>query len=181
MQTITIWSDLTCPWAYVAALRLHRTRDAVDADDTPTGPIPSVVDHSRSPGPTHPAGRGRQPRRDDDGTLRLSEIADVVEELVGEIYDESDPDLGLVVHESDGSVTLPGRFPVHDLSGLGAVVIGRSNIVGKPMASLLLARNATVTICHSRTKDLPAVVRHLAERGAESVETFGCAEDDDPA
>jgi methylenetetrahydrofolate dehydrogenase (NADP+)/methenyltetrahydrofolate cyclohydrolase len=46
-----------------------------------------------------------------------------------------------------------------DLSGLGAVVIGRSNIVGKPMASLLLARNATVTICHSRTKYLPAVVR----------------------
>ena len=46
-----------------------------------------------------------------------------------------------------------------DLSGLGAVVIGRSNIVGKPMASLLLARNATVTICHSRTRDLPAVVR----------------------
>ena len=46
-----------------------------------------------------------------------------------------------------------------DLSGLGAVVIGRSNIVGKPMASLLLARNATVTICHSRTKDLPGVVR----------------------
>jgi methylenetetrahydrofolate dehydrogenase (NADP+)/methenyltetrahydrofolate cyclohydrolase len=46
-----------------------------------------------------------------------------------------------------------------DLSGLSAVVIGRSNIVGKPMASLLLARNATVTISHSRTKDLPAVVR----------------------
>ena len=46
-----------------------------------------------------------------------------------------------------------------DLSGLGAVVIGRSNIVGKPMASLLLARNATVTITHSRTKDLPGVVR----------------------
>ena len=46
-----------------------------------------------------------------------------------------------------------------DLSGLGAVVIGRSNIVGKPMASLLLARNATVTITHSRTKDLPAEVR----------------------
>jgi methylenetetrahydrofolate dehydrogenase (NADP+)/methenyltetrahydrofolate cyclohydrolase len=46
-----------------------------------------------------------------------------------------------------------------DLSGLNAVVIGRSNIVGKPMASLLLARNATVTITHSRTKDLPGVVR----------------------
>ena len=46
-----------------------------------------------------------------------------------------------------------------DLSGLNAVVIGRSNIVGKPMASLLLQRNATVTITHSRTKDLPSVVR----------------------
>lgn len=46
-----------------------------------------------------------------------------------------------------------------DLSGRNAVVIGRSNIVGKPMASLLLQANATVTITHSRTKDLPAVVR----------------------
>jgi methylenetetrahydrofolate dehydrogenase (NADP+)/methenyltetrahydrofolate cyclohydrolase len=46
-----------------------------------------------------------------------------------------------------------------DLSGLRAVVIGRSNIVGKPMASLLLKANATVTICHSRTSDLPAVAR----------------------
>ena len=45
-----------------------------------------------------------------------------------------------------------------DLSGLEAVVIGRSNIVGKPMAQLLLDANATVTIAHSRTRDLPAVV-----------------------
>ena len=46
-----------------------------------------------------------------------------------------------------------------DLSGLEAVVIGRSNIVGKPMAQLLLDANATVTIAHSRTKDLAAVVK----------------------
>ena len=45
-----------------------------------------------------------------------------------------------------------------DLSGLEAVVIGRSNIVGKPMAQLLLDANATVTIAHSRTRDLKAVV-----------------------
>ncbi len=45
------------------------------------------------------------------------------------------------------------------LSGLDAVVIGRSNIVGKPMAQLLLAESCTVTIAHSRTKDLSAVVR----------------------
>jgi len=45
------------------------------------------------------------------------------------------------------------------LSGLNAVVIGRSNIVGKPMAALLLGESATVTIAHSRTRDLPDVVR----------------------
>ena len=46
-----------------------------------------------------------------------------------------------------------------DLAGLEAVVIGRSNIVGKPMAQLLLKESCTVTIAHSRTKDLPDVVR----------------------
>lgn len=45
------------------------------------------------------------------------------------------------------------------IEGKQAVIIGRSNIVGKPMANLLLARNATVTICHSRTVNLPAVAR----------------------
>jgi methylenetetrahydrofolate dehydrogenase (NADP+)/methenyltetrahydrofolate cyclohydrolase len=45
------------------------------------------------------------------------------------------------------------------LEGKNAVVIGRSAIVGKPMAHLLLNRNATVTICHSRTKDLASIVR----------------------
>jgi methylenetetrahydrofolate dehydrogenase (NADP+)/methenyltetrahydrofolate cyclohydrolase len=45
------------------------------------------------------------------------------------------------------------------LSGMNAVVIGRSNIVGKPMAQLLLGDSCTVTIAHSRTKDLPSVVR----------------------
>jgi methylenetetrahydrofolate dehydrogenase (NADP+)/methenyltetrahydrofolate cyclohydrolase len=43
------------------------------------------------------------------------------------------------------------------LAGKDAVVVGRSNIVGKPMALLLLAQNATVTMCHSKTKDLPKV------------------------
>jgi methylenetetrahydrofolate dehydrogenase (NADP+) / methenyltetrahydrofolate cyclohydrolase len=47
----------------------------------------------------------------------------------------------------------------YDLKGKHAVVIGRSNIVGKPMAMMLLGRDATVTICHSRTKDLAAFTR----------------------
>lgn len=59
-----------------------------------------------------------------------------------------------------GSMILLRHALGDDLSGLNAVVIGRSNIVGKPMANLLLAANATVTIAHSRTTDLPEVVKN---------------------
>jgi methylenetetrahydrofolate dehydrogenase (NADP+)/methenyltetrahydrofolate cyclohydrolase len=47
-----------------------------------------------------------------------------------------------------------------DLQGKKAVVIGRSNIVGKPMAMMLLQEHATVTICHSRTLDIPAITKN---------------------
>lgn len=57
-----------------------------------------------------------------------------------------------------GSVML-AKDTLGKLEGLEAVVIGRSNIVGKPVAQLLLAENCTVTIAHSKTRDLPAVVR----------------------
>ncbi|WP_188721878.1 bifunctional methylenetetrahydrofolate dehydrogenase/methenyltetrahydrofolate cyclohydrolase [Nitratireductor aestuarii] len=58
-----------------------------------------------------------------------------------------------------GSMLLLERVRGKDLSGLSAVVVGRSNIVGKPMANLLLAANATITIAHSRTANLADVVR----------------------
>ncbi|WP_265516523.1 bifunctional methylenetetrahydrofolate dehydrogenase/methenyltetrahydrofolate cyclohydrolase FolD [Nitratireductor luteus] len=58
-----------------------------------------------------------------------------------------------------GAMLMLERVRGRDLSGLNAVVVGRSNIVGKPMANLLLAANATVTIAHSRTADLPALAR----------------------
>lgn len=58
-----------------------------------------------------------------------------------------------------GSMILIERVRGTDLSGLNAVVVGRSNIVGKPMAHLLLAANCTVTIAHSRTRDLAALCR----------------------
>ncbi|MCT4657223.1 MAG: bifunctional methylenetetrahydrofolate dehydrogenase/methenyltetrahydrofolate cyclohydrolase FolD [Cohaesibacter sp.] len=67
-------------------------------------------------------------------------------------------DKALVPCTPAGSLILAKRT-LGDLSGKNAVVIGRSNIVGKPMAALLLAESCTVTIAHSRTKDLPAVVR----------------------
>ena len=57
-----------------------------------------------------------------------------------------------------GIIEMLDRYKV-GIEGKHAVVLGRSNIVGKPVALLLLHRNATVTICHSRTKDLPAVTR----------------------
>ncbi|MHC5305720.1 bifunctional methylenetetrahydrofolate dehydrogenase/methenyltetrahydrofolate cyclohydrolase FolD [Bartonella sp. LJL80] len=58
-----------------------------------------------------------------------------------------------------GAMIMIERQLGNDLSGLDAVVIGRSNIVGKPMAALLLAANATVTIAHSRTRELDDVCR----------------------
>ena len=65
---------------------------------------------------------------------------------------------GLVAGTPTGILTLLDEYDV-PLSGARAVVVGRSNIVGKPVALLLLARNATVTICHSRTTDLAAETR----------------------
>jgi len=65
---------------------------------------------------------------------------------------------GLVPCTPMGCVKL-SRTVHASLAGLDAVVIGRSNIVGKPLAQLLLAENATVTIAHSRTRDLPALCR----------------------
>jgi methylenetetrahydrofolate dehydrogenase (NADP+)/methenyltetrahydrofolate cyclohydrolase len=51
------------------------------------------------------------------------------------------------------------RDALRDLTGAEAVVLGRSNIVGKPMAALLLAENCTVTVAHSRSRDIPAILR----------------------
>ncbi len=57
-----------------------------------------------------------------------------------------------------GVIQILKRYEI-PIAGRNAVVVGRSDIVGKPMAMLLLQENATVTICHSRTRDLPAVCR----------------------
>lgn len=67
---------------------------------------------------------------------------------------------GLVSCTPAGAMVFVRQTHGEDLSGLSAVVIGRSNLFGKPMAALLVAANATVTTAHSRTRDLPAVCRN---------------------
>ena len=67
-------------------------------------------------------------------------------------------DKGLVSCTPAGIIELLKRSNI-EIEGKECVVIGRSNIVGKPMALLLLANNGTVTVCHSRTKDLAAICR----------------------
>ena len=65
---------------------------------------------------------------------------------------------GFVPCTPQGVMRILSHYNV-EISGKHAVVVGRSNIVGKPMAMLLLAENATVTVCHSRTKDLKSYVQ----------------------
>ena len=95
--------------------------------------------------------------------------------VVGFVVDGFAADVGVRGHADDAgrlAAGLPGLVPCTplgcvllaktlqpSLAGLETVVIGRSNIVGKPLAQLLLAENATVTIAHSRTRNLPAVTR----------------------
>ena len=92
--------------------------------------------------------------------------------VINAIDPDKDVDGFHVVNAGRLATGLPGTVPctpagclmllkhyVGDLSGLNAVVVGRSNIVGKPMAQLLLRENCTVTIAHSRTRDLPEVCR----------------------
>ena len=71
-----------------------------------------------------------------------------------------DAETGLVSCTPAGAMILVRQIHGRDLSGLNALVIGRSNLFGKPMAQLLLSANATVTIGHSKSRDLPALARN---------------------
>jgi methylenetetrahydrofolate dehydrogenase (NADP+)/methenyltetrahydrofolate cyclohydrolase len=92
--------------------------------------------------------------------------------VLAAIDPDKDVDGFHVINAGRLAVGLPGLVPctplgclmllkaeLGDLTGLNAVVVGRSNIVGKPMAQLLLGESCTVTIAHSRTRDLPALCR----------------------
>lgn len=113
----------------------------LNADDAVDGilvqlPLPSQIDEQRVIDAVDPA-------KDVDGFHPVN---------AGKLFLGQD---GLVAATPTGILTLLDEYDV-PLVGARAVVVGRSNIVGKPVALLLLARHATVTICHSRTSDLAA-------------------------
>jgi len=109
-----------------------------------------------------------------DGILVQLPLPEHIDEqkVIATISPDKDVDGFHVINAGRLAVGLPGFVPctplgcvmllkdrLGSLSGLDAVVIGRSNIVGKPMAQLLLAESCTVTVAHSRTRDLADVVR----------------------
>ena len=110
-----------------------------------------------------------------DGILVQLPLPDQInaDAVIDAINPEKDVDGFHVTNVGRFSTGLPSNIPCtpygclmllrdhfgNDLSGKNAVVIGRSNIVGKPMAQLLLGESCTVTIAHSRTKDLPGLCR----------------------
>jgi methylenetetrahydrofolate dehydrogenase (NADP+) / methenyltetrahydrofolate cyclohydrolase len=131
------------PSADISQDELLSLVDRLNADEAVTGilvqlPLPEHIDDDR-------VIRSIKPSKDVDGFHPFS---------AGHLLQGSPT---FVAATPAGIMEILREYEV-ELQGARAVVIGRSNIVGKPMALLLLAEHATVTICHSRTQDLPAVV-----------------------
>jgi methylenetetrahydrofolate dehydrogenase (NADP+)/methenyltetrahydrofolate cyclohydrolase len=127
---------------------LARLVETLNADDSVHGilvqlPLPRHLN-------SEPIIQSIRPEKDVDGlhVINAGKVA------------TGDLDGGLVSCTPAGAMVFVRRQHGSDLSGLNAVVIGRSNLFGKPMSALLLAANATVTTAHSRTKDLAGVCRN---------------------
>ena len=122
--------------------------DGLNADETIHGilvqlPLPSHLNSERIIQSIHP-------EKDVDG-LHVVNAGKVA---------TGDLETALVSCTPAGAMVFVRQVHGADLSGLNAVVIGRSNLFGKPMSALLLAANATVTTAHSRTRDLPSICRN---------------------
>jgi methylenetetrahydrofolate dehydrogenase (NADP+)/methenyltetrahydrofolate cyclohydrolase len=130
--------------AATSAAELGAHLDRLNADDRVDGilvqlPLPDHLDEKGFLARVHPA-------KDVDGFNPLN---------VGRLWSDEP---GFAPATPSGIIQLLRRYDV-PLQGARAVVVGRSTIVGKPMAALLLREHATVTVCHSRTRDLAAVCR----------------------
>jgi methylenetetrahydrofolate dehydrogenase (NADP+)/methenyltetrahydrofolate cyclohydrolase len=143
-EQIGLASWLHTPAASVTTEGLLKLVDRLNADDAVDGilvqlPLPSQVDTKRVLEAVDPA-------KDVDGFHPVN---------LGKLVSGRP---GLVACTPAGCMEILRRAEVK-IEGANAVVLGRSDIVGKPMALLLMHANATVTICHSKTRDLGAVVR----------------------
>src|SRR6267154_4704976 len=144
-QEIGLASALITPPATVGTLEMLAVVDDLNRDNNVDGilvhlPLPSQVDTKRVLEAVDPA-------KDVDGFHPAS---------LGRLVSGRP---GLVACTPAGCMEILRRNEIQ-IAGANAVVLGRSDIVGKPMALLLMHANATVTICHSKTRDLPDVVRH---------------------
>jgi len=143
-EQIGLASWLHTPAANVTTAELLKLVEKLNADDAVDGilvqlPLPSQVDTKRILEAVDPA-------KDVDGFHPVN---------LGKLVSGRP---GLVACTPAGCMEILRRAEVK-IEGANAVVLGRSDIVGKPMALLLMHANATVTICHSKTRDLGAVVR----------------------
>lgn len=126
---------------------LARLVETLNADESVHGilvqlPLPAHLN-------SDPVIQSIRPEKDVDGLHVVNAGKLATGDLIG----------GLVSCTPTGAMVLVRRIHGKDLSGLRAVVVGRSNLFGKPMSALLLASNATVTTAHSRTKDLASLCR----------------------
>jgi methylenetetrahydrofolate dehydrogenase (NADP+) / methenyltetrahydrofolate cyclohydrolase len=143
-EQLGLASRMHAPPATMTTDELLRLVDELNADDGVDGiliqlPLPSQVDAKRVLEAVDPA-------KDVDGFHPVS---------LGRLVSGRP---GLVACTPAGCMEILRRGEIQ-VEGANAVVLGRSDIVGKPMALLLMHANATVTICHSKTRDLPDVVR----------------------
>jgi methylenetetrahydrofolate dehydrogenase (NADP+)/methenyltetrahydrofolate cyclohydrolase len=144
-EQLGLASWMYAPAAAVTTEELLKLVDKLNADDAVDGiliqlPLPAQVDTKRVLEAVDPA-------KDVDGFHPVS---------LGRLVSGRP---GLVACTPAGCMEILRRGEIK-VEGANAVVLGRSDIVGKPMALLLMHANATVTICHSKTRDLPDVVRH---------------------
>jgi methylenetetrahydrofolate dehydrogenase (NADP+)/methenyltetrahydrofolate cyclohydrolase len=143
-EQIGLASWMHTPPATITTDELLRLVDELNNDDTVDGiliqlPLPALVDTKRVLEAVDPA-------KDVDGFHPVN---------LGRLLSGRP---GLVACTPAGCMEILRRADIK-IEGANAVVLGRSDIVGKPMALLLMHANATVTICHSKTRDLPDVVR----------------------
>ena len=142
-----IYSEMLTPPAESTTEELLAVVDALNKRDDIDGiliqlPLPAHVD-------THKLLDAVLPEKDVDGFHPIN---------AGRLLSGASPDEVLAPCTPAGIIEVLKRSKIV-IAGQNAVVIGRSNIVGKPVASMLINESATVTVCHSKTKDLPAVTR----------------------